>query len=337
MEERRLEIKVGALLLAALAGTLGLLWLMGELSLGRVSTLSVEFGHTGNVVKGAPVKLGGVPIGRVEKIILTPDHRDEYGEPLPVQMELSVDPKVIDAMRADARVTVATQGPLGEPYLELYTGSAKMGALDKTRSIRGTDAPRLDLVANQLSNFLQSASRVLEEDPRALSTLVSGVSSLTKTVDGVLTENRTDIHTLASELSAAAKDLRLLSELARANLEPGGKGARFLDDASESAKVMRTNLPQLSADAKVALGGLAALSGGLTVEDGQKLKVAIDRYSSAGEKLDRIADRGDKILAKMEAGQGTAGAALKDPQLYNDLKELVSDLRKHPWKMLWKD
>ena len=33
MDERRLEIKVGGLVLAALAGVLGLLYLMGELSL----------------------------------------------------------------------------------------------------------------------------------------------------------------------------------------------------------------------------------------------------------------------------------------------------------------
>jgi phospholipid/cholesterol/gamma-HCH transport system substrate-binding protein len=67
MDERRLEMKVGALVLAALVGVLGLLWLMGELTLGRDTVLSVDFSHTGNVVKGSPVKLGGVVVGRVEE------------------------------------------------------------------------------------------------------------------------------------------------------------------------------------------------------------------------------------------------------------------------------
>src|SRR5881275_3310296 len=137
MEERRLEVKVGALLLAALAGALVLLWLMGELTLRHGSTLTVEFGHTGNVVKGAPVKLAGVPVGRVEAVTLLPDRRDEYGESMPVQMELSIDPKVVAAMRADARVTVSSQGPLGESYLELSTGSAQQAALDPKLPIRG--------------------------------------------------------------------------------------------------------------------------------------------------------------------------------------------------------
>jgi phospholipid/cholesterol/gamma-HCH transport system substrate-binding protein len=336
MDERRLEIKVGAFLLAAIGGCLALLYLMGELSFSKATALAVEFSHTGNVVKGAPVKLGGVPVGRVERIILTPEQRDEFGVPMPVRMELSVDAPSLAALRKDAAVTVATTGPLGEAYLELYPGVSKL-PLPSDKPLRGVDAPRLDLVAGRLSSFLESASKVLEEDPRALSTLVHGVAGLSSTLDGVLTENRTDIHTLATELALAAKDLRSLSQTARANLEPGGKGARLIDDAAESAKIMRQTLPGLTQEAGKAVGGLAALSGGFTQEDGAKLRVAIDKYSAAGEKLERLADRGDRVLSRLEAGEGTAGKVLKDPQLYDDLKELVKDLRKSPWKMLWKD
>ena len=144
MDERRLEMKVGALVLAALVGVLGLLWLMGELTLGRDTVLSVDFSHTGNVVKGAPVKLGGVVVGRVEEIHLEPDRRDPQGRPLPVRMGLSVKPEAMVALREDTRVTVATVGPLGEPYLELNPGSASSPPLPASGgSLRGTDAPRL--------------------------------------------------------------------------------------------------------------------------------------------------------------------------------------------------
>lgn len=337
MDERRLEIKVGALILAAVAGALGLLWLMGEITLGSFARIAVEFGHTGNVVEGAPVKLGGVKVGRVDRIVLSPDRRDDAGEPLPVRMELSVDPKVTRALREDAAVTVATMGPLGEPYLELYTGSARAAPFPPDKVIRGLDAPKLDLVANRLSNFLESASRVLEDDPRALSKLVTGVSGLAHTVDEVLTENRDGLGTLTAELAAAARDLKQLSHIARAQLEPGGKGAQLLDDAAQSASVMREQLPRLSEDAAKALGGLAALAGPLTPEDGKKVKAAIERYTAAGQKLEALATRGDLLLTRLEAGQGTAGAMIKDPQLYQDLKDLIRDLRKHPWKMLWKD
>lgn len=336
MDERRLELKVGVLFLSAVAGALLLLWLMGELSFSSEEGVQVEFGHAGTLVKGAPVKLGGVPVGRVERITLRPAHRDRTGESLPVLMRLSVGKEVLAALREDAQVTVATQGPLGEPYLELYPGS-KAGPFPKDKPIRGLDPPRLDMVAFRLSSFLESAGNVLKEDPRALSTLFNGLTGLASTMDGVLSENRTEIQRIASELSAAARDLRILSEVARRNLEPGGKGAQLMDDAAESATLLRRDLPGLSREAQVALHGLAALSGGLTPEDGKKLKLAIDRYASAGERLEGLAARGDRLLARLEAGEGTAGASLKDKQLYDDLRSLVSDLRKHPWKMLWKD
>ncbi len=335
MDETKLELKVGALLLAAIAGAVALLYLMGELSLSGGQQLTVEFGHTGNVVKGAPVKLAGFVVGRVDGITLLPSRRDANGQPLPVEMTLSVSSDAATALRKDAAVTVSSQGPLGEPYLELWPGIAEEAHPDTP--IRGVDAPRLDVVTNRLAGFLESASKVLEKDPEALNKLVGGAGGLLGTADTVLAENRADVRVIAQELSAAAKDLRVLSASARAQLEPGGKANAFLDDAAVAARVARTELPDLSKKASVALGGLAAVSGPLTAEDGQRLKAMIAKYQAAGEKLDSLSGRADRLLAKLEAGEGTMGAVMKDKQVYDDLKALLTDLRKNPWKLLWKD
>ena len=72
MEERSLEIKVGVRVLLGLVGVIALLWLMGELRFSSGTELLVRFAHTGNVVKGAPVKLGGVRVGQVAAIELQP-------------------------------------------------------------------------------------------------------------------------------------------------------------------------------------------------------------------------------------------------------------------------
>lgn len=124
MEESRLELKVGALVLTALVSAALLLALMGEFSFSNSQTVLVHFGHTGNVVKGAPVKMGGIPVGKVDRVDLDPERRDASGEALPVTMTLSVSPQAASALKTDAMVTVSSQGPLGEPYLELALGSA---------------------------------------------------------------------------------------------------------------------------------------------------------------------------------------------------------------------
>lgn len=336
MDESRIELKVGALVLAATVGVVLLLLLMGEINLARGAPVLVDFSHTGNVVKNAPVKLAGVIVGHVDSVELLPTRRGPSNDPLPVQMALSVDPKVVQALRSDAQVTVSSAGPLGESYLELWPGHLE-APFDAKVAIRGTDAPRLDVVSNKLAHFLESASSILEKDPDALSKLVRGVGGLTTTVDGVVTENRDNLRALATELAATAKDLRALAATARGQLEPGGRASALLDDAATTARFARQDWPELSKKANGALTGLSNVASPLTEEDGQRLKSMIARYQAAGEKLDTIAARADRLTAKLEAGDGTLGALMKDKQAYDDLKDLLADLRKHPWKMLWKD
>lgn len=336
MDESRLELKVGALVLAAVLGAFTLLVLMGELSFGGARKLAVDFAHTGNVVKNAPVKLGGVVVGKVEEVELLPARRDAAGQPLPVKMTLGVTSEAAAALRDDVLVTVSSVGPLGESYLELSPG-ASARPLDLAAPVRGLDSPRIDVVSNRLAKFLDAASTVLERDPEAFSKLIRGVGGLTATVDGVITENRDELKLLAQDLSAAAKDVRALAASARPHLEPGGKGTQLLDDAAATAKLARAELPELSRQAGVALGGLARVSGQLTEEDGQRLKATLVRYQAAGEKLDVMAARADALLAKLEAGEGSVGKAMKDPAVYDELKSLLTDVRKNPWKLLWKD
>jgi phospholipid/cholesterol/gamma-HCH transport system substrate-binding protein len=233
-------------------------------------------------------------------------------------------------------VTVSSVGPLGESYLEVWPGYEK-DAHDPKVSVRGMDSPRIDVVSNRLAKFLDAASSVLENDPQAIGKFIGGIGGLTTTVDGVITENRAEFKTLATELSAAAKDLRALAATARTQIEPGGKASALLDDAAATAKIARTDLPELSKQASVAIGGLARVSGQFTEEDGQRVKTLIAKAESVSVKADALATRADRMLTRLEAGEGALGAALKDPAVYDELKTLLTDVRKNPWKLLWKD
>ena len=319
MDERRLELRVGAVLLLCVAAVGGLLWLMG--SFGSITSrgqLRARFAHTGHVTEGAPVKLGGVQVGRVDRIRLFPDRRDESGASLPITMELSLSDEARRALHSDVAVTVATQGPLGEPYLELEPGSAGAPLLPDGAEVRGVEAMRLDQVAARMGSLLDAVAKTLEDNPGAVASLLRGVGGLSETAGGVLKENRDQIRALLQELTSAAKQMNALARAAQAQLPPQEKTARMMDDAQR------------------AMAGLANATKDLTPEDGQRAREALASYAAAGEKLDRIAARADKLLARMEAGEGTLGALSKDDQLYKDLRDLVADLKAHPWKAIWK-
>ena len=52
---------------------------------------------------------------------------------------------------------------------------------------------------------------------------------------------------------------------------------------------------------------LASVSGEFGPEDARQLKAALAHYAAAGEKLEALATRGERIVARMEAGEGSAG------------------------------
>ncbi|MFH1782788.1 MAG: MlaD family protein [Candidatus Omnitrophota bacterium] len=43
-----------------------------------------------------------------------------------------------------------------------------------------------------------------------------------------------------------------------------------------------------------------------------------------------------EVLAKMKEGKGTVGKFMADDKLYNDIDEMILDIKKNPWKLLYK-
>jgi phospholipid/cholesterol/gamma-HCH transport system substrate-binding protein len=43
-----------------------------------------------------------------------------------------------------------------------------------------------------------------------------------------------------------------------------------------------------------------------------------------------------EVAKTVNAGQGAAGVLLKDEKVAKDVRDLIEDLKKHPWKLLWK-
>ncbi|MBC8473299.1 MAG: hypothetical protein H8D54_00630, partial [Candidatus Omnitrophica bacterium] len=42
------------------------------------------------------------------------------------------------------------------------------------------------------------------------------------------------------------------------------------------------------------------------------------------------------VLALAKEGDGTIGRLLSDDKLYKDIDEMILDIKKHPWKLLYR-
>lgn len=114
----RIEFAVGAFLLLALASllVLALSSTNGKLGLfgGKTYELTARFTNLGPLRINAPVKVGGVGIGRVSGITLDPVKLDSV-------VTLAIDNRYAD-LPADTSAAILTSGLLGESYIGLQPG-----------------------------------------------------------------------------------------------------------------------------------------------------------------------------------------------------------------------
>lgn len=87
-------------------------------------------------------------------------------------------------------------------------------------------------------------------------------------------------------------------------------------------------------------------------ENSKDLKNLITNLSKLSASLEEAATKGNlpktmeninvsseairKILVDMQAGKGTVGGLLVKDEIYTDMKDLMSDVKRHPWKLLKK-
>jgi phospholipid/cholesterol/gamma-HCH transport system substrate-binding protein len=336
MDDRRLELRVALLAVVSLACGGLLLYLVGAFSGSGDQLLLIDFAHSGGVPAGSPVKLAGVAVGRVRSVDLLPARRDASGKALPIRIEAGVRADVFAALHHDLRAGVAMQGALGEPFLELSTGSAEAPPLRPGEVVRGVDPPRLDLLLAQLDDLVSGAHALLGgNDREQVTELMQGANHLARSADQFLVENKDALTSVLKEISGAATDARQVISQAKGILATG-KIQGTLDDARALASTLREDVPPLTHDARKLTQSATNLAGNFVPADGVDLKSAIARYEAASTHLESIATRADGLVTRIEAGEGTVGGMVKDPQVYQDLKALVSDLREHPWKVLWK-
>jgi len=124
MRDRALEFKVGLLIVVAIAVLGGFFVVLGNVSFGSGYQLFVDYDFSGNVQSGAPVKVSGIKVGKVEEVEFFGGAVDERtGRRVQVRLHVWLEDRVRDTVRQDAEFFINTAGVLGEQYLEIVPGS----------------------------------------------------------------------------------------------------------------------------------------------------------------------------------------------------------------------
>lgn len=327
------ELKLGAVLLAALA-----LLAVGILKVGGTGglfekhyTLYIKMENTLGLKQGASVRLAGIQVGNVEDIYLPSDPSDKM-----VTIELTLADTYKDRIREDSRATVSSLGLLGDKYVDISVGSPQARVLEDGDTFRESPESPMSNVFAKASTGIEGLNSVVQELKLVLKDVSEGSGTaglllkdpkLYHDLDRAVNNLDAVVASMKSEKGSFGKFIKepelydnLLSVSAKANEVADnlkkGSIAKLSNDPEfyKNLRQVSDNLNEVSVSSRALLKNL---------ETGNIAKLSSDKELYA--KVQNISAMLDKVMAKLESGDGTAARLLNDKELYDNMNNFFKD------------
>jgi len=343
MRERGLEFKVGLLILVSSAILVGLLFILGNFSLRSGFQIHVDYDYVGSLQPGAPVKLSGIKVGKVKAVELFGGREDPaIGKRVQVRVTAWVEDRTRDSIRGDAEFFINTAGVLGEQYLEIVPGKDwNHPAIQPDTIVHDDhfvhDPPRTDLVVARLYEVLDGVSNVLHDDRDAIKHLLANGASAVAEVNQFLVDNRAQLGDLIGGATALAKEGKTTLTKLNAGLGDGRPVANLVASADAALVTARSSIQTLTPPASAFMTDATRVTGLITEQRLGGVDRAIDNAATAAGRAGTLLDNTNGAVTDLRAGKGTIGALLARDELYSYIREMIRDLKRNPWKFLWKE
>ena len=295
-------------------------------------TLSSYFDNAEGLRVGAPVRLSGVDIGNVSKILIV---RDKDKQLTPVKIVMKVSTKYSFNLRRDTRTVLETAGVLGETFMDMDSSQAIGPPAQDGDTLPTLIHPDFNEVVRSSQSTLQNMDALLKRADRILAFAESGKGSLGKLIyDPTLydrfSQTVAELKTVVDEIAKGQGSLgqlinsndaynKFVATLDKMNgvvddLQQGkGTAGKFLKDPSlyDNANDTVANLKKVSEDLNAGKG-----TAGRLLKD-----------EELGKKIDTTMTKLAALTSELEAGQGTVGKLFKDDTLYNNANQMLEESR----------
>jgi phospholipid/cholesterol/gamma-HCH transport system substrate-binding protein len=310
-----LQLKVGLVILAAVAGTLVAIMNLNEGIglLGGRSTIHALVEDSHGIKVGAPVRLSGVDTGNIIRVAID----SSSGK---VSLSFTVNSDILPLLRRDAAVLIKPMGLLGDKYLEILPGTPKEPPLQDDAVLSGQAEIDITGLTESATSTLDNVNRGLRDLQVILTYLKEGKGTAGKLVtDTALYEQTTTLLSKAEAISDTTTQLLAKIEKGEGTLGQLIMDRSFYNRASSAVDELKRVAALLSQPNGV-LGRLA-------------------RDPSLYQRLERITAKSEALIGRVERGDGTLGKLVSQDQLYQradkvltDMEALLADVKKNPTK-----
>ncbi len=340
MSQRSIEVKVGALILVALGLLGGFVVVMGGLSFEPTLTVYVTFQNPGGLQAGAPVRISGVKVGRVSELEFRGgqvDAKTHEPEP-PIRAVARIERRYQTAIHDNSRWFVTSQGVLGEMFLAIEPGSADRPTLPDNSTVPGISPPRLDLLLSEGYELLHKAYMGVANNEQKISETFDGLHKTLRASGNFFERNSDKLDRIVDNVDKLSTDASDTMKAARERYVDGPQVTRIFNDVERTSKVLAENLPPVLEDGRKVLSDTKKITGKLSTDEQLARLDAMTRdLADASGRAKGLAQDAEGLMKHVKAGKGTVGALMMDEAVYDDLQELIRDLKHNPWKFFWKE
>jgi phospholipid/cholesterol/gamma-HCH transport system substrate-binding protein len=336
---RSIEVKVGVLILTALGLLAAFILVMGGINFQPTYSIFVDFDNPGGLQSGAPVKIAGVKVGKIGEIRfrggVDPETKKRAAL---VRLKVLIEKQYQDSVHENSLFYVTNQSVLGEQFLAIEPGSSDRPVLADGKVVRGLDPPRLDMLIAEMYELLHGTVSSLRDNRAEIGEAFEGLRKTLRGTGEFMEKNKGHLDTIAENVEKITVDADDLVRGAKGKFVENPQIDRILASAEQVSGDAARDLPPILADGKVAIAGARRVAE--TVGDPKeqaKIKQALDDVAVVASRAKTMTGDASEILAHVKRGKGTVGAVVMDEQLYDDLQELVRDLKHNPWKFFWRE
>jgi phospholipid/cholesterol/gamma-HCH transport system substrate-binding protein len=340
------QLRVGLLAIFALVLVFALVFVITSSRnfFEPTTNIYVHLDTSQGIQRGAPVRLNGFLVGKVDAIELSGDSKP--GRIVRISME--IENRMLAAIPEDSKVSIGAESLLGSKLLAIKKGQSRT-PVKPNGELQSFASPELEDIQQQASQSIAVLQNILVKADGIIAQVESGKGTIGKLlVDEELYKR---FLTIAQEVQTLARSLN----------EGKGTLGKLLQDRELYDDVRKSlgRMDAIIADIQAGQGTAGKLLKDSAVYDEARKSLAEMRVlladvnagkGTAGKllKSDEFANqisatikRVDLTLDKINTGQGTLGQLLVNPSLYENLdgtavemKGLMKDFRANPKKFL---
>ncbi len=337
-QSRSIEVKVGILILVAFGLLAGFIVVMGGLNFQPTYRVNVDFTNPGGLKAGAPVRLAGVRVGKVSAIEFRGGAPDAVANNTLIRVVAELEKQYQPSIRTDSKWVVSTQGVLGEFFLAVDPGTPNAPPLEDGAQVQGVSPPRLDLLLSEAYELLHRTYLAISENEDKIRETFDGLHRTLKGSGEFFDRNSQRLDTIVANVETLSVQSNELLTAARRQYVDNPRIHNIIQNLETSSVAVRKELPPLLSESRALVGDVNHVADVLGSEEQLQryTELTVDARDLA-KNANHAAKGANLVLEDIRAGKGNLGAFLADEAVYDDLQELLRDLKHNPWKIFWRE